>query len=83
MTQPTPDFEAMATALINEYPYDERARLRDGITKALRQAYQAGLLEAAELAYEAFNKSNDLYYLYTEDVCAVIRKRAASLGGSK
>lgn len=36
------DFDKKATALINEYPYDERARLRDGIAQALREAHERG-----------------------------------------
>ena len=45
---PAMTYDKIATDLVNRFPNDERARLRNAIAAALREAYERGVEEAAK-----------------------------------
>lgn len=79
-----PDWaDRKATALINKYPYDERAKLRDGITQSLREAYEQGRKdenEACAEVVEAFvhTRTDCERGTTTQEIAANVRDRINS-----
>ena len=96
MTQPAPDFEAMAREYGNKialpmirsmYPSISRTEMAHHLTAAFRAGQQAGLLEAAKIAdgfeerkWLTLREGGDISECSPRYVAAAIR--AASLEGS-
>lgn len=83
-TEKLPEWDKIATAIVNKHPRDEIARMRDDFTRALAAAHEAGWNDACEASAA---KAEDLYngfhspHEYSESVQDAIRALKKRGGG--